>query len=327
MSPTTERREQTGYRSTRLVPAARCRRWPRRRSPPAGFPAGVAVLPDQGPVAAFSATTGQANTATSFNASASSDPDGSVALYAWSFGDGGIRDGACRRWSAMSTPRRGPTAARLTVTDDAGCSTALVFTGQTASCNGGPQAQMSHRLRSRQRHRRRSSPRRELRSARRQRGQYTRGQVVPAGYACQEGADGPGIASCEGSVPSGRPIDTSRPGRHSFTVTATSADGQKSTGTVTTRCRPATVSRFANKATATGSSPFRSRFRALARSTYSRPPGIPISPAPQSSSPPRTGLCSPGPTGSHAGRPRSTSESVPTRAADGSCITTPSRLC
>jgi hypothetical protein len=28
----------------------------------------------------------------------------------------------------------------LTVTDDAGCSTAFVFTGQTAYCNGGPQA-------------------------------------------------------------------------------------------------------------------------------------------------------------------------------------------
>jgi PKD domain len=62
--------------------------------------------------------------------------------------------------------------------------------------------------------------------------QYTRGQKVMAGYSCAEGTNGPGVASCAGPVASGSPIDTSTAGAHSFTVTATSVDGQVSTQTV-----------------------------------------------------------------------------------------------
>jgi hypothetical protein len=47
-------------------------------------------------------------------------------------------------------------------------------------------------------------------------------------FGCAEGASGPGIASCDG--PSA--VDTSRAGRHSFTVQATSKDGQSTTKTV-----------------------------------------------------------------------------------------------
>jgi len=72
---------------------------------------------------------------TSFDGSPSSDSDGTVARYDWDFGDG------------TSAPNAGPVpshtyaapgsyTATLTVTDDAGCSTARVFTGQTVSCNG-----------------------------------------------------------------------------------------------------------------------------------------------------------------------------------------------
>jgi len=61
---------------------------------------------------------------------------------------------------------------------------------------------------------------------------YTRGQVVGAGYRCQEGADGPGIASCAGAVAAGMPIDTSTLGAHSFVVNAISADGQRATAMV-----------------------------------------------------------------------------------------------
>jgi len=61
------------------------------------------------------------------------------------------------------------------------------------------------------------------------------GQSVAAAYACQEGPDGPGIRSCQGTVQSGAAVDTNTPGAHSFTVTATSQDGQSTTGTVSYR--------------------------------------------------------------------------------------------
>jgi hypothetical protein len=55
---------------------------------------------------------------------------------------------------------------------------------------------------------------------------FTLGQSVAAGYACTEGSGGPGIASCTGTVPNGAAIDTTTLGPHTFTVTATSKDGQ-----------------------------------------------------------------------------------------------------
>lgn len=61
---------------------------------------------------------------------------------------------------------------------------------------------------------------------------FTRGQRVPAAYTCQEGAGGPGLSSCAGTAPDGRPIDTGTAGRHSFTVTAISQDGLHATQTV-----------------------------------------------------------------------------------------------
>ena len=86
-------------------------------------------------MAAFSATAAQAGTPVSFNASTSSDPDGTIAAYAWSFGDGSSQTTS----SPLSThvyATAGNYTATLTVTDDSGCSTALVFTGQTASSVG-----------------------------------------------------------------------------------------------------------------------------------------------------------------------------------------------
>jgi hypothetical protein len=62
---------------------------------------------------------------------------------------------------------------------------------------------------------------------------YTKGQVVNASYSCREGAAGPGISACTGPVADGQPTDTSATGHHSFTVTATSKDGQSSASTVT----------------------------------------------------------------------------------------------
>ena len=62
---------------------------------------------------------------------------------------------------------------------------------------------------------------------------YSLGQKVPAGFSCTEGPSGPGISACAGNTSNGSDVDTSTPGKHTFTVTATSADGQSSARLVT----------------------------------------------------------------------------------------------
>ena len=102
-----------------------------------------AVTPDQGPVAAFSATPTPAGDPSSFDPSASSDPDGSVATYEWDFGDGQslITSTAI---AAHTYTAPGEYTVTLTVTDNEACSTTQIFTGQTASCNGSALAEVSH---------------------------------------------------------------------------------------------------------------------------------------------------------------------------------------
>ena len=55
---------------------------------------------------------------------------------------------------------------------------------------------------------------------------FTVGQVVHASFACSDGAGGPGISNCTGTVANGAAINTATTGSHTFTVTATSGDGQ-----------------------------------------------------------------------------------------------------
>jgi hypothetical protein len=62
---------------------------------------------------------------------------------------------------------------------------------------------------------------------------YTRGKVVHAKYTCREGKNGPGIRSCKGTVAKGKKINTTKLGKHTFTVTARSKDGLKFTRKVT----------------------------------------------------------------------------------------------
>jgi hypothetical protein len=83
---------------------------------------------------------------------------------------------------------------------------------------------------------------------------YAPGQMVVARYDCQDAADGPGIASCVGTVPNGSRIDTATPGRRTFTVTATNKDGLRASGTVSYTILPTNefaVSRVKTKADGT----------------------------------------------------------------------------
>lgn len=97
----------------------------------------LALAPDTGPTAAFTAA--GKNGKFSFDGSGSSDPDGSVAVYDWDFGDGQTRaNGGPTPSHEYATA--GDYTATLTVTDDAGCSATSLYTGQSMLCVAGPRA-------------------------------------------------------------------------------------------------------------------------------------------------------------------------------------------
>jgi YVTN family beta-propeller protein len=102
------------------------------------LPRSIAVVPDQPPLASFSVP-GRARPGVplQIDASASRDADGSIATYAWDFGD---RQSATATSPSQTHTFGAPGTYRVTLslTDDEGCSGALVFTGQTPTATARP---------------------------------------------------------------------------------------------------------------------------------------------------------------------------------------------
>jgi YVTN family beta-propeller protein len=101
---------------------------------PGEFPTGIALTPDQSPVAAFTPPSATAGIPAPFDGSASTDADGSIASYNWTFEDGRNASGVTALHTFLTA---GTFNAKLTVVDDEGCGEAMVFTGRTAYCSGG----------------------------------------------------------------------------------------------------------------------------------------------------------------------------------------------
>jgi YVTN family beta-propeller protein len=101
---------------------------------PGEFPTGIALTPHQSPVAAFTPPSATVGIPAPFDGSASTDADGSIASYSWTFEDGRDATGITALHTFLTA---GTFNAKLTVVDDEGCGEAPVFTGRTAYCSGG----------------------------------------------------------------------------------------------------------------------------------------------------------------------------------------------
>jgi DNA-binding beta-propeller fold protein YncE len=106
----------------------------RGSSPCCRFHVGLAFTPDQGPVASFTAVAAPEGLATTFDASASTDSDGTVATYLWDFHDGPKVTGGPTISHTFGSA--GSHTVDLTVTDDMGCSNTRTYTGHMVHCNG-----------------------------------------------------------------------------------------------------------------------------------------------------------------------------------------------
>ena len=101
--------------------------------------AGIALSPSQAPVATFTVGQSLAGQATAFDASAASDPDGTIARYDWDFGDGTSAANAGPTPTHIYTSP-GTRTVTLLVTDADLTSTAPLWTGTRMLRNGGPSA-------------------------------------------------------------------------------------------------------------------------------------------------------------------------------------------
>jgi PKD repeat protein len=101
-------------------------------------PTAIAVTPDQAPIARLSVTRAPVGSPTTFDASGSTVAFGTIASYAWDFGDGTTDVTATPITTHNYTG--GSYTASVTLTSSAGTSTGRVFTGQTMTRNGGLRA-------------------------------------------------------------------------------------------------------------------------------------------------------------------------------------------
>jgi DNA-binding beta-propeller fold protein YncE len=110
-------------------------------------PTDVAITPDQAPTARF--TSERDGDKVTFNASSSTSPIGEIAKYKWNFGDGHKKTTTSpivtHKYHDLPNPKSHdggdkPIMVTLTVTNTAGTSTDVTFTGRTVSNNGGPSA-------------------------------------------------------------------------------------------------------------------------------------------------------------------------------------------
>jgi 6-phosphogluconolactonase (cycloisomerase 2 family) len=93
----------------------------------------LTVAPNQGPQAKMSLEAQPAGSESAISGMPSTDDDGAVADWAWDFGDGTTGSGEIVRHVYQSP---GDYLVTLTVSDDEGCSTTDVYTGQFTSCAG-----------------------------------------------------------------------------------------------------------------------------------------------------------------------------------------------
>jgi YVTN family beta-propeller protein len=97
---------------------------------------GIAVVPNQPPVAVLNQPLRvRPGVAVALSGAGSLDPDGVIASFGWSFGDGGAATVATPAVS-HTFAKPGTYAVALTLADNEGCSTSFITTGTTPFCNG-----------------------------------------------------------------------------------------------------------------------------------------------------------------------------------------------
>lgn len=98
-------------------------------------PIEIAIAPDQAPVASFTVTVANVSSPSSFDASSSLSPVGTVVKYDWDFGDG-VTTSTTSPMITHTYTQAGNFTVVLTVTNSGNTSLAETFTGKTMSNDG-----------------------------------------------------------------------------------------------------------------------------------------------------------------------------------------------